>query len=301
MKFFVLGFAILATSFANEIDWSTVKPIRYFPKFWDNKPAELRPPKSYFENYERQAKHHLGRIVGGQIAQPHQFPYQVALLTFIEAIGGTGFCGGSLIGTRTILTAAHCVDGGSSGTGIFGAHFFANQSEPNQRRHGFLAPHIFLHPAWNPALVQGDVAVVQLASAVELIALAIRPAILPALTDVNYDFANENAVASGWGVFTADNPVVSDVLRYVYDNVITVPQCTLSTIGLANAQNICMTGTQNRGVCNGDSGGPLTVPRGGQSMHVGIASFVVASCHNTLPSVFVRTTSFLPWITANTV
>lgn len=51
------------------------------------------------------------------------------------------------------------------------------------------------------------------------------------------------------------NPVVSDVLRYVYDNVITVPQCQLSTIGLATASNICMTGTQNRGVCNGDSGG----------------------------------------------
>jgi len=223
------------------------------------------------------------------------------LLTFIEAIGGTGFCGGSLVGQQTILTAAHCVDGGSSGTGIFGAHFFANQSEPNQRRHAFLGAHIFLHPNWNPALVQGDVAVVRLPTPVELIPLAIRAAILPALSDIGNDFANENAVASGWGVFTAENPVVSDVLRYVYDNVITVTQCALSTIGLATAQNICMTGTQNRGVCNGDSGGPLTVARGGQSMHVGIASFVVASCHNTLPSVFVRTTSFLPWIIDNTL
>jgi len=106
---------------------------------------------------------------------------------------------------------------------------------------------------------------------------------------------------AGGEFFSQDNPVVSEVLRYVYDNVLTVAQCTISTIGTAGANNICMTGTQNRGVCNGDSGGPLTVRRGSESMHVGISSFVVASCHNTLPSVFVRTTSFLPWIMANTV
>lgn len=307
MKFFVLVFALLATSsfadeFANvDVDWSTVKPIVYYPNFWDNKSPDLRPPASFFKNYDRQARLPTGRIVGGQIAQPHQFPYQVALLTFLPSVGGTGFCGGSLIGTRTVLTAAHCVDGGESGTAIFGAHFFADQAEPNQRRITFVANHILMHPSWNPLLIQNDVAVVQLPSVVPLIPLVIRAAILPTTADMSYDFANEDAVASGWGVFDQANPVVSDVLRYVYDNVITVTQCAVSTIGIATASNICMTGTQNRGVCNGDSGGPLTVRRGGESMHVGIASFVVASCHNTLPSVFVRTTSFLPWIAANTV
>ncbi|KAJ6648967.1 Chymotrypsin BI [Pseudolycoriella hygida] len=307
MKFFVLVFALLATSsFADEfqnadpIDWSTVKPIVFFRKFWDDKAPELRPQESFFENYERRAKQPNGRIVGGQIAQPHQFPYQVALLTFLPSLNGTGFCGGSLVGTRTVLTAAHCVDGGSHGTSIFGAHFFANANEPNQRRIEFTSAHILMHPSWNPALVQNDVAVIQLPTVVPLIPQVIRAAILPT-AEMTYDFAGEDAVASGWGVFSSDNPVVSDVLRYVYDNIITIPQCTLSTIGIAGPNNICMTGTQNRGVCNGDSGGPLTVRRSDASMHVGIASFVVASCHNTLPSVFVRTTSFLDWIGANTV
>lgn len=50
MKIFVFTFALLASSaFADEfenvdIDWSTVRPIGYYPKFWDDKPAELRPP-----------------------------------------------------------------------------------------------------------------------------------------------------------------------------------------------------------------------------------------------------------------
>jgi len=307
MKLFVLAFALLATSLLAEelnhtdIDWSTVKPIVYYPKFWDNKSPEYRPPISFFANYERQSRNLEGRIVGGQIAQPHQFPYQVALLTFIPDIGGQGFCGGSLVGTRTVLTAAHCVDGGTSGTAIFGAHFF-RENEPNQHRQDFLGNHIILHPGWNVQLIQNDVAVVQVPSVVPVVPNVIRAVILPSASDVNYDFAGEDAVASGWGVFNQANPpVVSDVLRYVYDRVITVPQCRVSTIGIAGPNNICMTGTQNRGACNGDSGGPLTVRRGGESMHVGIASFVVASCHNTLPSVFVRTTSYLTWINANTV
>lgn len=76
MKLFVLALALLATSshadeFKNaDVDWGTVKPIVYYPKFWDNKSPELRPSPSFFESYERQARHPaLGRIVGGQIAQ----------------------------------------------------------------------------------------------------------------------------------------------------------------------------------------------------------------------------------------
>lgn len=171
--------------------------------------------------------------------------------------GGSGFCGGSFVGERTVLTAAHCVDGTTlqTGTAIFGAHFWRDENEPNQRRFNFVPANVILHPQWNPLLIQNDVAVIQLPTAVPLIPLAIRPAILPTAAEANYDFANEDAVASGWGVFSQDNPVVSEVLRYVYDNVITVNQCALSTIGIATAANICMTGTQNRGVCNGDSGG----------------------------------------------
>lgn len=73
MKLFVLAFALLASSsLADEnvdIDWSTVRPIAYYPKFWDNKPPQMRPSDRFFKDYERQIKRNEGRIVGGQIAQ----------------------------------------------------------------------------------------------------------------------------------------------------------------------------------------------------------------------------------------
>lgn len=68
MKVFVLALAFLATSALGaenvDIDWSTVRPIEQYPKFWDNKPEALRPPTSFFAEAEARR----GRIVGGNIA-----------------------------------------------------------------------------------------------------------------------------------------------------------------------------------------------------------------------------------------
>lgn len=70
MKAFVLALAFLATSaFAEmenvDIDWSNVRPIEHYPKFWDDKPASIRPPASFFAEADARRN---GRIVGGQIA-----------------------------------------------------------------------------------------------------------------------------------------------------------------------------------------------------------------------------------------
>merc|ERR1719369_428117 len=47
------------------------------------------------------------RIVGGNEALPHQFPWQ-ALLTYRNI---RVLCGGTVISTKHILTAAHCNEG----------------------------------------------------------------------------------------------------------------------------------------------------------------------------------------------
>ena len=96
MKLFVaILFAVCALAAADEwdnIDWDKVVPVEDLPGFWDDKDPILRPTEESKRN---------GRIVGGELASPHQFPYQVALLTTFG--GGTGLCGGSVIGPVRIL------------------------------------------------------------------------------------------------------------------------------------------------------------------------------------------------------
>jgi len=50
------------------------------------------------------------KIVGGTIATPGEFPYQISL----QRPSGSSWsqsCGGSIYNEKTILTAAHCVIG----------------------------------------------------------------------------------------------------------------------------------------------------------------------------------------------
>lgn len=90
MKFLVFLLAVLTTSAVAdfiEIDWSNVKPIKEYERFWTNKPLSLRPPANYFTRSRDR------RIVNGNEATPHQFPYQAALLFFIPSLGGSALCG----------------------------------------------------------------------------------------------------------------------------------------------------------------------------------------------------------------
>jgi len=100
-----------------------------------------------------------GRITNGQIAAPGQFPYQVGLHLHIG--DKTGYCGGTIIGDRWILTAAHCSDIVDSVTVVLGATKILDKNEPNQQTIFVPKSNILVHENWNPETITNDIALLK--------------------------------------------------------------------------------------------------------------------------------------------
>ena len=61
-------------------------------------------PFNSLQQKTKNSRKDISFIVGGEDAQNGMIPYQVALYA-----SGSFFCGGTLIGKQTVLTAAQCV------------------------------------------------------------------------------------------------------------------------------------------------------------------------------------------------
>lgn len=100
------------------------------------------------------------KIINGEVAVAHQYPFTVALL-----IDGQFFCSGTLIDDVNVITAAHCVDGADRIVLIFGLHNMTNPAERYYSRQIRLiefpdtANHVFVHPHYNPDTAANDIAV----------------------------------------------------------------------------------------------------------------------------------------------
>lgn len=131
-------------------------------------------------------------------------------------------------------------------TVVAGAHFI-REIEPTQQR--FLIPRfgIINHPEWNPSLIQNDVAVLRHQSpAVFNAQVQLIPLASGART-----FENEPATVSGWGRFDDNLPQSSDVLRFYRGTILLQTNCQLRFPGIIQPSNICLSGLNNGGACQG--------------------------------------------------
>ncbi|KAK7066348.1 hypothetical protein SK128_015608, partial [Halocaridina rubra] len=122
------------------------------------KPWHWKSPKPLVDPKVPSKNH--ARIVGGIEAVPHSWPHQVALF-----IDGMYFCGGSLISTEWVLTAAHCMDGAGFVDVVMGAHNI-RESEPEQV--SMTSTDFFVHENWNSFTLSNDISLIRLPSAASL-------------------------------------------------------------------------------------------------------------------------------------
>ncbi|XP_050305958.1 brachyurin-like [Anthonomus grandis grandis] len=228
------------------------------------------------------------KITNGEEVTPHSMPYVVALQAIIQ--GKAIQCGGSLVKTNKILTAASCVYEATNVTVTLGAH---NLDENEETQVKIEVTNVTIHENYDPDKHYNDLAVINLDSPVELNA-AMSTIPTPTLSDIIETYADELGIVAGWGKLDTTNATYSPVLRKMDATIIPFLACTISYLGQVHMNQICTTGMQDgRNICTGDAGSPLIV----NGTQVGVVSYgSVLGCNVGFPGVHTRLTSFYFWL-----
>ncbi|XP_066522834.1 coagulation factor X isoform X2 [Hoplias malabaricus] len=228
------------------------------------------------------------RIVGGQLQKQGGSPWQVLLRKKDES----GFCGGTLIKPRWVVTAAHCLQEAPDHVTI-GDYDKFRVDEGEQK---ISVKKVVVHPHFHEFTFDSDVALLFLAQEVELSAVA-SPVCLP---DTHLSRAlgleGQRGVVSGWGA-TSFLGRSSRFLRKVTLPVVSQEECMRTTDQLITDNMFCAGFLEaDSDACTGDSGGPFVVNFRGTVFLTGVVSWGEGCAAKGKFGVYTRLGNFLPWI-----
>ncbi|XP_073172869.1 chymotrypsin-C-like isoform X1 [Lepidochelys kempii] len=234
----------------------------------------------------------VARVVGGEDANPHSWPWQISL-QYDKSGVWAHTCGGTLIATNWVLTAAHCISNSRTYRVLLGKQNLEVE-EPGSV--AAAVEKIIVHEKWNSFLTINDIALIKLAEPVQL-SKTIQPACLPANGAIlTQDFP---CYITGWGRLWTNGPI-SDDLQQALLPVVDHATCSQWDWWgfMVRKTMVCAGGDGVVSGCQGDSGGPLNC-HGANAWEVhGIVSFGSGLGCNTYkkPTVFTRVSAYIDWI-----
>ncbi|XP_060080202.1 chymotrypsinogen B-like [Ylistrum balloti] len=225
------------------------------------------------------------KIVGGTVATPGEYPWQVSL-----RYAGQHMCGGTLISNQWVLTATHCFEdtGTSHWTVATGVHDRSHIYTSQIHR----AVNVISHTGYYKVTHHNDITLVKLEKPIDTTSTNVRTACLPKADQV---FDNAICTATGWGT-TYLGGQTTRYLEEIDLPVIAHAQCRYIMGSAVTSSNICAGYSRGHGVCKGDSGGPLVCKENDHWTLAGITSWGYGCAEAHTPGVYTRVSSFLDWI-----
>ncbi|XP_062540509.1 melanization protease 1-like [Armigeres subalbatus] len=248
------------------------------------------------------------RIFGGDITEKDQFPWTVALDYNLPRVMGVR-CGGSLINTKYVLTAAHCVDNVQKQdiTLRLGEWDLEQNPDCEETDDQDCNPdvmienvaRIIIHPKYKNKV--NDIALLRMEHSLpDEYTSHIFPICLPFSEElVHLSYTNKNVSVVGWG--QTEKEIRSRYKMYAGLITISTSVCAEALEKQLNEEQICAESFTDtiRDTCGGDSGGPLQIQINGTYYLIGVVSYGPPCGRTSLPAVYTRVTAFMSWILDN--
>ncbi|PIO16109.1 hypothetical protein AB205_0161840, partial [Aquarana catesbeiana] len=164
------------------------------------------------------------KIVGGYTCGSHSQPWQVSLNS------GYHFCGGSLLNSLWVVSAAHCYK--ASMQVRLGEHNIAVSEGTEQ----FInSAKVIRHASYNSRTTDNDIMLVKLASPATLNSY-VKTVPLPS----GCAGAGTSCVISGWGNTLSSGTNMPNLLQCVNAPILTTAQCSNAYPGQITSNMICV-------------------------------------------------------------
>ncbi len=231
-----------------------------------------------------------GLIVGGEDAQPGEFPFIVS----IQRKSGFHFCGGSLIDKRWVLTAAHCVNRGDEKRIqiVAGLH----EQGVLKGTQTIAVSAITRHPLYQTGGNSSDYdyALIELKqdAAFDSVVLNDQEIVIPESEETA-----PSSITAGWGALS-EGGSAAQILQKVTVPLVNEKLCSAAYPNEITDRMICA-GLKSGGKdsCQGDSGGPLLVlDTVGRARLAGVVSWGAGCARPDAYGVYSKVNTVTGWI-----
>ncbi|MAO79181.1 trypsin-like serine protease [uncultured Nocardioides sp.] len=230
-------------------------------------------------------------IVGGEDAKKGEFPFMAS----IQRAGSSGsdgqICGGSVVGKRWILTAAHCT--------VFSkkqVQVVVGRTDLTAKGGQVLRVSRFaVHPDYDDT-GSSDVALWRTKKRIKAPRIA-----LPKAADDALETAGTVLTVAGWGVESSGGSEAPENLKKVDVSVSSDLECITNLLLGFNADTEFCASELGGDSCQGDSGGPIFGNReNGKVVQVGVVSYGLGCAVPLFPGVYaeLNAPSIIDWVRA---